>query len=69
MSVLAGLNGLRFPCECVSSGEEGYSDPWAKITKNRLLPNGIKEQILNVLARIPNTITQTNGRKKTSKRA
>jgi DNA-binding transcriptional ArsR family regulator len=51
-------HGLRFPCECVSSGEEGYSDPWAEITKNRLLPGGTKEEILNVLAQGPNTITQ-----------
>jgi DNA-binding transcriptional ArsR family regulator len=58
MSVPDGFNGLRFPCECVSSREEDYSDPWAEITKNRLLPDGTKEQILNVLARTPNTITQ-----------
>jgi len=58
MSVPDGFNGLRFPCECVSSREEAYSDPWAEITKNRLLPNGTKEQILNVLAAGPNTITQ-----------
>jgi DNA-binding transcriptional ArsR family regulator len=58
MSVPDGFNGLRFPCECVSSSEEAYSDPWAEITKNRLLPNGTKEQILNVLAAGPNTITQ-----------
>lgn len=58
MSVPDGFNGLRFPCECVSSREEDYSDPWAEITKNRLLPNGTKEEILNVLARSPNTITQ-----------
>lgn len=58
MSVPERFNGLRFPCECVSSREEPYSDPWAEITKNRLLPNGTKEQILNVLAQGPNTITQ-----------
>jgi DNA-binding transcriptional ArsR family regulator len=28
------------------------------ITKNKLLPNGTKEEILNVLAQGPNTITQ-----------
>jgi DNA-binding transcriptional ArsR family regulator len=58
MSVPAGFNGLRFPCECVSSRPDGYSDPWAEITKNKLLPNGTKEQILNVLAQEPKTITQ-----------
>ena len=58
MSVPAGFKGLRFPCECVSSRPGGYSDPWAEITKNKLLPNGSKEEILNVLAQGPNTITQ-----------
>ena len=58
MSVPAGVKGLRFPCECVSSRPGGYSDPWAEITKNKLLPDGTKEEILNVLAQGPNTITQ-----------
>lgn len=58
MSVPAGFKGLRFPCECVSSRLGGYSDPWAEITKNKLLPNGTKEEILNALAHGPKTITQ-----------
>lgn len=58
MTVPKNTDGLRFPCECVSSSEEGYSDPWAEITRNRLLPDGTKEEILNVLAQGPNTITQ-----------
>jgi DNA-binding transcriptional ArsR family regulator len=58
MTVPAGFKGLRFPCECVSSRPGGYSEPWAPIAKNRLLPDGTKEEILNVLARGPNTITQ-----------
>jgi len=58
MSLTDGFNRLRFPCECVSSRQDAYSDPWAEITKNRLLPDGTKEQILNVLAAGPNTITQ-----------
>jgi DNA-binding transcriptional ArsR family regulator len=58
MTVPAGFKGLRFPCECVSSRSGGYSDPWAEITKNKLLPNGTKEEILNVLAQGPGTITQ-----------
>jgi len=58
MTVPAGFRGLRFPCECVSSSQGGYSDPWAGITKNRLLPDGTKEEILNVLAQGPNTVTQ-----------
>jgi DNA-binding transcriptional ArsR family regulator len=58
MTIPAGFKGLRFPCECVSSKAGGYSDPWAEITKNKLLPNGTKEGILNVLAQEPKTITQ-----------
>src|SRR5215204_7306933 len=49
---------LRFPCECVSAGARGYSEPWADISKNKLLPNGTKEEILNLLAREPKTISQ-----------
>ena len=58
MTIPKGFEGLRFPCECVSAKPGGYSDPWAEITKNKLLPNGTKEEILNILAREPNTITQ-----------
>jgi DNA-binding transcriptional ArsR family regulator len=50
--------GLRFPCECVSGLAEGYSDPWADIARYRLLPNGTKEQILNLVAQEPKTISQ-----------
>lgn len=49
---------LRFPCECVSNSPGGYSDPWADITKRKLLPNGTKEQILTLVAREPKTISQ-----------
>lgn len=58
MTVPAGFKGLRFPCECVSSRPGGYSEPWASVAKNKLLPDGTKEEILNVVARSPNTITQ-----------
>lgn len=58
MSIPEGLKGLRFPCECVSAKPGGYSDPWADITKNKLLPNGTKEEILNLVAREPKTISQ-----------
>ncbi len=58
MTIPDGFKGLRFPCECVSAGEVRYSDPWAEVTKNRLLPNGTKEQILNLLAVRPNTVSQ-----------
>src|SRR5829696_10538897 len=58
MAVPKGSEGLRFPCECVSSASGGYSEPWAGIAKNRLLMNGTKEQILNLVAREPRTISQ-----------
>ena len=54
----AERKGLRFPCECVSNSPGGYSDPWADITKRKLLPNGTKEQIVNLLAEEPKTISQ-----------
>jgi DNA-binding transcriptional ArsR family regulator len=52
------LKRLRFPCECVSGQRGGYSDPWAAVAKHKLLPNGTKEEILNLLAREPKTISQ-----------
>ena len=58
MTVPEGFKGLRFPCECVSSRRGGYSDPWAAVTKNRLLPDGTKEEILNLVAQEPRTISQ-----------
>src|ERR671928_1670416 len=58
MSVPDGMEGLRFPCECVSSRRGGYSDPWATITKHKLLPDGTKEEILNLVAHEPKTISQ-----------
>jgi DNA-binding transcriptional ArsR family regulator len=50
--------GLRFPCECVSSLPGGYTDPWADITKRKLFPDGTKEQIVNLVAQQPKTISQ-----------
>jgi len=58
MGVPKGFEGLRFPCECVSSRAGGYSEPWAAVAKNKLLPNGTKEEILNLVAREPRTISQ-----------
>ena len=58
MTIPDNFRGLRFPCECVSASPGGYSDPWADITKNKLLPNGTKEQILNLVAREPQTLSQ-----------
>ena len=58
MSIPEVLDGLRFPCECVSARRGGYSDPWTAITKHKLMPDGTKEEILNLLAREPKTISQ-----------
>ena len=61
MAVPDELKGLRFACECVSARGQGYSDPWANISQNKLLPNGTKEEILNLVAREPKTISQLAG--------
>lgn len=58
MSKRGGLQGLRFPCDCVSSRGGRYSDPWTGIAKNKLLPDGTKEEILNLMAQEPKTISQ-----------
>lgn len=49
---------LRFPCECVSNLAAGYTDPWADVTRRKLLPNGTKEQIVNLVADEPKTVSQ-----------
>ena len=58
MTIPRGYQGLRFPCECVSAVNDDYSDPWAEIAKRKLLPNGTKEEILNLVAKQPKTISQ-----------
>src|SRR5437763_666838 len=58
MGVPNGFDALCFACECVSARREGYSDPWAAIAKNKLLLDGTKEEILNLVAREPRTISQ-----------
>ena len=58
MTLPDSFEGLRFPCDCVSSRHGDYSDPWTGITKNRLLPDGTKEEILNLIAQEPRTISQ-----------
>src|ERR1051325_10618396 len=58
MTVPAGRDGLCFACECVSAKRAGYSDPWSAIARNKLLPDGTKEEILNLVARAPKTISQ-----------
>jgi DNA-binding transcriptional ArsR family regulator len=58
MATSSNRRTLHFPCECVSGGRGGYSDPWAAVAKKKLLPNGTKEDILNLVAREPKTISQ-----------
>ena len=53
-----GFRELRFACECVSAKGEGYSDPWAAIAQKKLLIDGTKEEIINLVAREPRTIAQ-----------
>ena len=48
---------LHFACECVSA-YGGYSDPWAAVAQNKLLPDGTKEEILNLVAEEPKTVAQ-----------
>ncbi|HEX8097313.1 MAG TPA: ArsR family transcriptional regulator, partial [Pyrinomonadaceae bacterium] len=58
MGVPKGFEGLCFACECVSARRDGYSEPWAAVAKNKLINNGTKEEILNLVAREPKTISQ-----------
>src|SRR5262245_2996550 len=58
MSMSGGRHDLLFPCECVSARTDNYSDPWAPISRNRLLSDGTKEDILNRLADEPKTVSQ-----------
>ena len=58
MSVRDHRDGLQFACECLSGLRGGYSDPWASIAQKKLLPDGTKEEILNLVSREPKTISQ-----------
>jgi DNA-binding Lrp family transcriptional regulator len=58
MAIPEGFEGLRFACECISARRGGYSDPWASIAKDKLINDGTKEEILNLVARDPKTISQ-----------
>jgi DNA-binding transcriptional ArsR family regulator len=49
---------LLFPCECVSARTDNYSDPWAPVSRNRLFSDGTKEEIMNLVADRPMTISQ-----------
>ncbi len=58
MNVSNGNLKLRFPCDCVSGRKDNYGDPWSDVTKNKLLSDGTKEEILNLVAVQPRTISQ-----------
>jgi len=58
MNISDGRHDLLFPCECVSARTDNYSDPWAPIARNRLLSDGTKEEIVNLVADTPRTISQ-----------
>ena len=58
MSISSGNLNLRFPCDCVSGRNDDYGDPWSDVTKNKLLSDGTKESIINLVADGPKTISQ-----------
>jgi DNA-binding transcriptional ArsR family regulator len=58
MGIPDGCEGLRFACDCVSARREVSSDPWTSIAKNKLLMDGTKEEIINLVAEEPRTISQ-----------
>ena len=58
MNVSNGNLKLRFPCDCVSGRKDNYGDPWSDVTKNRLFSDGTKEEIINLVAEEPKTISQ-----------
>jgi DNA-binding transcriptional ArsR family regulator len=52
------FNDLFFACDCISARPENYGDPWAGIAKKRLIVDGTKEKIINLVAHQPRTISQ-----------
>jgi DNA-binding transcriptional ArsR family regulator len=52
------FNDLFFSCDCISGRPENYGDPWSAIAKNRLIVDGTKEKIINLVALQPRTISQ-----------
>ncbi len=58
MTVPEGRQGLRFACQCVSSRQSEKCDPWAAVAQHKLLPDGTKEEILNLVADGPLTVAQ-----------
>ena len=58
MTITGDRYKLLFPCDCVSARGENYSDPWAPISRNKLFTDGTKEEIVNLVAESPKTISQ-----------
>ena len=58
MTIANSFSHLHFPCACVSNVEENNTDPWAAIAKNGLLAGRTKEEIINLVAESPKTISQ-----------
>lgn len=58
MNISGGKSNLLFPCECVSARQENYSDPWSPVSRHKLFSDGTKEDILNLVADEPKTISQ-----------
>jgi len=58
MTISDSNSHLRFPCDCVSNTAEDSTDPWSAIAKNGMLAGGTKEEILNLVAESPKTISQ-----------
>jgi DNA-binding transcriptional ArsR family regulator len=58
MSIPEGRRGLRFACQCVSALESQGCDPWAAVAQKKLLSDGTKEEILNLVANGPKTVAQ-----------
>ena len=58
MSIPNQLSELCFPCDCVSKRVEKLSDPWTAVVKRGLIGDGRKEDILNLVAGEPRTISQ-----------
>jgi DNA-binding transcriptional ArsR family regulator len=58
MSLSEDRLGLTFSCQCVSARDSTKTDPWTAIAQKKLLLDGTKEEILNVVARKPKTVAQ-----------
>ncbi len=58
MAIPEGFEGLHFACGCVSAQDGNHSDPWVAVAQKKLINDGTKEEILNLVAQEPKTISQ-----------